>query len=132
MAKKTTPMQFTTQKATAVSYFISIAWPLFKRRNGNTPMLATTTTTRPLVYESYMNPEPGFQSGPVSEWATLTQDRAGWLKLVTRVPFCRHWQTAATAAPVRHQGHATDTLNNSSYFKCYELYRSIYDYRCSR
>jgi len=35
-----------------------------------------------------------------SEWATLAQDRAGWLKLVTKVPF------DIGKPPVRHKGHA--------------------------
>jgi hypothetical protein len=39
-----------------------------------------------------------------SEWATLAQGRAGWLKLVTKHESAfRHRQTAAEANPVRHQ-----------------------------
>ena len=39
-----------------------------------------------------------------SEWAALAQDRG--LAEARHESVFRHWKTAATAAPVRHQGHA--------------------------
>ena len=41
-----------------------------------------------------------------SEWATLAQDRAGWLKLVTKVPFDIGKPQLRPPRPVRHKGHA--------------------------
>ena len=40
----------------------------------------------------------------ISAWETLAQDRAGWLKLVTKCAF-RHWEFSATAISVRHKSH---------------------------
>jgi len=56
---------------------------------------------------SWTKAENGRKAISFSEWAKLAQDRAGWLKLVTKAPFdIGKPRTAATAAPVRHQGHA--------------------------
>jgi len=42
-----------------------------------------------------------------SEWATLAQDRAGWLKLVTKVPFdIGKPQLRPPRCDTRDQGHA--------------------------
>jgi len=64
---------------------LMLSWVHEPRLEGGQEMTYGRSLERHLKYFGLM--DDGGKAITFSEWATLAQDRAGWMKLVTKVPF---------------------------------------------